>query len=365
MQTQQRPCQARLAVECLEDRRPLSVTPLTLTLSIPVTPTADEPSPAALRTDGDSDQGDQKSGKASGDEKQAEEREADDNKKLADTATDKTAHATHAEKLKSTVDLTVHPVAVRGATLTGGQSKESRAVVSPVTAAVAEEGVAQATTAAAAPAKEVQASTLLPRSTDLSPPAADLVREQDRGAVAEQQPAVTNLVAVPTTPDTHARRTGADSLALLLANPQAQTFAWPGPGNDVDTGVSPGRGSAAEAEVAVVASKAAEEGDGPVTSQEVGDSTVSGLLSAGVPFDIFSLDRGVDGFLQRLDQLGERLGLSLGSVPVHSWLVAAALSAVAVESARRQFRSASASRSRLLHGADAADTLTWSLTLAQ
>jgi hypothetical protein len=362
MQAKPTPWQARLAVECLEDRRLLSVTALALG---PVA-AADVASSSTLRADGDSDPGEQR-GQSSGHEQQ-DERVADSAHRAADndkhTTTDEgdtkpskketvnlDSNVTHTGKQHLTVaeaTLASHPVPVAGI-------KESRSVLATATAAVAAEAAKAAEDSAmAGPATEPQAAT------DVLSLLADMIRGQDHAfSVAEQQPVATNSLATPR-PDDHARQE-ADAPALFRATIQPQTLAWTWPGNfDTEGSLSLARGSVDAAEVVVVSG--AGERD-LATSPESGDSTVSGLLSADVPFDTFSLDRGVEDFFQRLDQLGDRFGLSLGSVPLHSWLVAAVLSAVAVESARRQFRSSS--RSRLLHGADAADTLTWSLTLAQ
>ena len=46
------------------------------------------------------------------------------------------------------------------------------------------------------------------------------------------------------------------------------------------------------------------------------------LLTAGVPFDALTFDAGLEHFLKRVSEVGERLGQSLGSLPLQSWLVA-------------------------------------------
>ncbi len=81
------------------------------------------------------------------------------------------------------------------------------------------------------------------------------------------------------------------------------------------------------------------------------------LLNAGLPLDL----AGMGDFLARLDRVGESLGLNAIPGQLPTWLLAAALAGAACELARRQLR---ATRGRqALSAAEAADVLTWSLTL--
>src|SRR5262249_37978649 len=67
---------------------------------------------------------------------------------------------------------------------------------------------------------------------------------------------------------------------------------------------------------------------------------LSGLVFPGLPFDLPSLQLGIQRFLEQLDRLGaqpDALARGRGIVP---WLAAAAIAAVACELARRQLRPA-------------------------
>ena len=415
------PWQARLAVEFLEDRRPLSVTPLTLGDA------PDPPRAAEMRDDATS----QPPGPAAGHEQQAErdqgpqpaDRDTGENHEhktdqynnpttsnsggagngtpsgtgsgtgsgngtsagntgstpkgivtggSSDTPDASDSGSQNSATARSTFEATPagksRPVAASEATADAravsvsatevkamAQDPTTSAVtvsgIDPSTPIAATEGALQAT---AAPAKTVQA--VLPVrliAADLPASPADMVREQDHSSSADRQPTPANSPTPLGMPDA-AVRLVADTPEQTRANPQAQSPN--GQAGDTAAEATDGAGAPDQ----VVASLVDAEISSLLRQEEV-TAAVSGLHGADLPFDASALNRGVDGFFQRLNQLSSQLGLSLGSVPLHSWAVAAVLSAVAVEAARRQFRSSA--RSRHLGGADPADTLTWSLTL--
>jgi hypothetical protein len=98
-----------------------------------------------------------------------------------------------------------------------------------------------------------------------------------------------------------------------------------------------------------VAAPAAEPGAAPAVAE---------LLAAGVPFGALGLG-ALDDLLARLDGLGERLGLAVESGSLPAWLLAAAVAVGAGEAARRYYRRAGAA-----DAAEAADSLSWSLSLS-
>jgi hypothetical protein len=184
-------------------------------------------------------------------------------------------------------------------------------------------------------------------------PGEEETHDQEAQAVAEEETSDLRLVPVETT---EAKEGQGRHLAAGF-DPVLSLLGRLGIGGD-EAGHLPGFSpTSAVARAVPVASSQPE----PNVPADTDAPRVSELLAAGIPFDALTLDLSLENFLKRVNEVGERLGHSLGSLPLQSWLVAGALAVGACEIARRQLRHSA--RYRLFSAAAAADSLSWSLTL--